>query len=473
MRVIGIDIGTSSTKGVLVEVADSVIVVRAVSKPYAQDGAPTRDPVLWARLARAAILELLEDGRPDAIGFTGQMHALVALDDGDALAAPVKLWLDMDGARDLAAFVGDASAAMVKATGNIPLPDFTLAKWLHARAADPELPRRTRRLVCAKDYVRRMLDPGADFVVDANEACGMQLSDPFAGAWNLPLIRRAGIPEAALPRLARARAKAGDAGAIHVDLKGVPLVLGTGDQASAARVLGTFQTGLGSLSLGTSGVLSLPTRAAGLPSHWDGAFHLFPSGYDDTFQIMGALPAFGSGLRWLSNVLNRGMQDLDALADTSVPGSGDVVFMPYLAGAGAPHPQHALKGQFAGLTTATGPEALVRSVYDGMASEFRTIVDQARVRGVAVEGIVISGGAARLPALRRTLAAFLGVPCLTVEAPDASAIGAALIAADHLDPGNRASLGARPIAQQAPVAPAHAWLALRQSVLAAEPSFWH
>jgi sugar (pentulose or hexulose) kinase len=341
-----------------------------------------------------------------------------------------------------------------------------LAKWLQALAADADLPRRVERLLCVKDLVRRSFDSRADFVVDANEACGTQLQNPFSGAWSEDLIAAAGVPRRALPPIVDATARAGDAGGSWARLKGVPLVLGVGDQAAAKRALGARSAGLVSLSLGTSGVLSFTVWQSALPANWDGAFHLFPSGYGQSFEIIGTVPGFGATLVWLSRLLGRSIEELDRLAATTPIGEAGPLFMPYLTGAGPPHPLHELRAQFFDLDADVTPERLVRSVYDGLAHEFRAILDEARAVGIRAERIVASGGATRLPALSQTLAAYFDVDCVIADTADGSAIGAALLAADHLDHGNSVALEAQAIAVVERVDPSRTWMARRAQVLA-------
>jgi xylulokinase len=461
MRTIGIDIGTSAVKAVLVETGEDVTVTQSVTKPYCADGAPIREPDRWVALAHDALDQLNAHGRPDAIGFTGQMHGFIALDREGKLTAPVKLWLDMDGAPELDAFVArnGGPSAMIRRSGNIPLPDFTLAKWLHSAAADEDLPGRVHRLLCVKDYVRAALDPHAAFIVDANEACGTQLQNPFAGQWSEDLVGAAGVPRSALPEIADASVRAGD-------WRGVPLILGVGDQASAMRALGVEAPGTVSLSLGTSGGLSLAVSPHAIPGDWDGAFHLFPTGYSATLEVIGTVPSFGGSLRWLARLLGRTVAEIDGLAAATTPGARAPAFLPYLAGSGPPNPDHHVKAELTGLTANVGPELLVRSVYDGLAQEFRAILDEARQLGIKAERVILSGSPARLTALSKTLAAYLDADCFLVEAVDASAIGAALLAADHLDAGLKPKIRARPLSA-AKVEPDPAWLAARRRVLGA------
>jgi sugar (pentulose or hexulose) kinase len=469
MQTIGIDVGTSALKAVLVEAARPLKVLASITKPYATDGAPTRDPPLWVALAKQALEELVVRGRPDAVGFTGQMHGLIALDAAGDLAAPVKLWLDMDGATELDDFVrrNGGLTAMVRRSGNVPLPDFVLAKWLHALAADPELSTRVDRLLTVKDFVRLTLDPRAEFAIDSNEACGTQFYDPFTGNWSEALISAACLSRRALPPILDGCAQVGNAGKILPLLKGVPLILGVGDQAAAKRSLGPASTGVVSLSLGTSGVLSFSIPRAELPRDWDGAFHLFPAGYGENFEVIGTLPAFGGTLRWLARLLGRSIDELDRLAAGTRPGSVGVLFMPYLAGAGAPHPRHEIRAEFTGLDEQVTPELLVRSVYDGMAHEFRAILDEARGVGVRFDRVILSGGAARLPALSTTLAAFFDVDCFVAYDLESSAIGAALLAADRLDIGNRAAVDVGRIESLEKIQPWHAWVEKRREMLRA------
>ncbi len=459
MKLIGIDIGTSSVKAVRVRADDGVTVEAAVSKPYTADGAPTRDPALWARLAEEALSELTHGEAIAAIGFTGQMHAMVALEDDGKLAAPVKLWFDMNGAADLDAFVAAYPGSFAADTGNIPLPDFTLAKWLWARRLDPRLSKRVGGLYCAKDYVRAALDPSAPFVVDRNEAAGMQVFDPFADRWHTDILDRAGLPKTALPRPVAASEAAGT-------WRGIPMVVGAGDQATAARAIGALVPGVASLSLGTSGVLSIPLMKSALPPSWDGSFHLFPTGFDDNYQVIGTVPALGATLRWLQTLFGRSMAELDATAAGRPIGEGRALFVPYLAGAGAPHPDHGLAAALSGLTVDTDLPAIVRAVYDGMAQELAAITEEAAAIGASTDAILLSGGATHLPGLVTTLAAFLPAECRLVDAAEASAVGAALASLDHLQPGNCLSLTNTAV----PRAQSHAlrddWRHARQAALA-------
>ena len=219
------------------------------------------------------------------------------------------------------------------------------------------------------------------------------------------------------------------------------MVVGVGDQAAAARAIGSLVPGVASLSLGTSGVLSIPLMKSALPTSWDGAFHLFPTGFDDNYQVIGTVPAFGATLRWLEGLFGRPMAELDAAASGRPIGEGRALFVPYLAGAGAPHPHHHLAAALTGLTVASDLAGVVRAVYDGLAQELAAITHEAAAIGAPTDVVLLSGGATHLPGLVATLAAFLPCECRLVDAAEASAVGAALAALDHLRPDSRLCLG--------------------------------
>ena len=468
MRTIGIDIGTSAVKAVVAEVDGGVSITSTFSESYSPDGEPARDPERWVSLARKAVSTLVERGRPDAIGFTGQMHGLIAVDRDGRVTAPVRLWLDMDGAPDLARFAAahGGAASIVRQSGNLPLPDFTLAKWLYALRCDPSLADRVHRLYCVKDFVRRALDAEADFVVDANEACGMQMLDPLTGTWSDEITAAAQVPRSALPAIVEAKSRVGDCGRFRPDLQAVPFVLGVGDQASAMRAVGVDRPGTISLSLGTSGVLSFAIAPDAVPAGWDGAFHLFPTGYAPLLEVIGTVPGFGATLHWLAHLLGKSIAEVDTLAGATRPGDAGPVFLPYLAGSGAPNPFHDLSADLLGFRDDLTPERLVRAVYDGLAQEIGAILSGAKALGIGTERVILSGNPARLAQLTATLVAYLDADCSVVDVTSASAVGAALIAADNLDPGLSPRLAAQPLdGEKTALNPA--WLAARQRALAA------
>jgi sugar (pentulose or hexulose) kinase len=468
--VAGLDIGTSGVKATLVEVADDVAVERrSATVPYRPDMEPGREPARWldASLEALAALEL-PDVPPESLGFTGQMHALVPVDEDLRALRPALLWLDYDGAGPLERFVeAHPEIDFLHRTGNIPLPDFMLAKWLYAAGLMPALSVNTYAVMGAKDYVRARLC-GAESVSDPNDAAGTQLFDPFSRCWATEIFEAAGLPVAALPTVVPSTTATPPARQRSGEPIAQQSVVGTGDQAAASRAVGAWSEGTVSVSLGTSGVVAAPIVCSSLPGDWDGRFHLFPLDREGAFQLIGTVPSVGPTLRWLSRLVGASVEGLPALASRA-DNRGGPSFFPYLAGRGAPHADSSQHGALVGLTERTSAADIAQAVYWGIALELASIIEEAHKVGIEVQRVVCSGGAALDGYLVGTIAACLDVPCLTASTPNASSSGAALIAYDLVSPGNTATLRLRPVTPaKAPAKPAH-WHDQREALLVGTP----
>ena len=466
--VVGVDVGTSGVKATAVSVDEDVAVERrCVSIGYRPDGGPSRDPDRWvdASLEALEALELSREGHIGGVGFTGQMHALVAVDENLRPLRPALLWLDYDGAPQLQALArGHPEIDFVRSTGNIPLPDFTLAKWLLALEEEPGLEKATYAVLGAKDYVRTALC-GGEIVTDWNEAAGTQLYDPFTRRWADKIATLARLPVGRLPTIVDSTAMVPpprDRGGVGVGVHGV---VGTGDQAAAARAVSAFAEGVVSLSLGTSGVLSARLDMANLPGDWDGRFHLFPLDTAGSFQLIGTIPSVGPTLQWVSQLLGVPIEELSTLArraDSDRPGTR---FYPYLAGRGAPDADAHQEGALVGLTEKTTSADVAQAVYVGIAFELASIVEEMRALGVEVEQVVCSGAVAVDSHLAELIAASADVSCSTARGLSASSSGAALLAYDAVTLGNRPVLGRLPVSSR-PVPPGRdAWQEERETIV--------
>ena len=210
--------------------------------------------------AASRALERVADGSLEAVGFTGQMHALVPVEAGRSLGQ-VRLWLDVEGKPHLDAFVrAHRQLSLLRRTGNIPLPDFTLAKWLALRAESPEVADRVESLPAAKDFVRDAFVAELRILTDLNEAAGTQWFDPFKRVWSPAICAAADIPRDLLGEVVAPTMVVGQTRDRRL-LRGIPVIAGAGDQQAAARAQGSGVEGRASLSLGTSGVIFGPVAA--------------------------------------------------------------------------------------------------------------------------------------------------------------------------------------------------------------------
>ncbi len=446
--VCGIDVGTSSIKAVALEIEGNAYqLLWSAARPYNGDFSPERDVAKWYEQMDGILGDLLSLYLPCAIGFTGQMHTLYAETAGARLDLPALLWLDMHGSRYLPD-LGISDDEFIQHTANLPLPDFTLAKWLYVKNAYPEASSQIERLLCAKDIARHYLDPQAAFVLDRNEATGTQCFNPFTDQWASKILHAAGIPRRILPKISDSRAIAG-----YLKHKGhsIPLILGTGDQAAAVRALGADREGIISASLGSSGVLSFPLRQEKIAEDWAGDFHLFPlgyksggyksggykSGHETMYQAIGTVPALGSSLHWARNIFQiPSAGEFGKLAHAAQSRDAELMFMPYLGGMGAPNPNHALRGGLMGLSLGTSVTDIFRAIFNGIGMEFSTIIEEAKSLDISTKKLIFSGGGVHIEPLIKVISSILDMECFYAAEAEMSAFGAALLAADSIDPEN-------------------------------------
>lgn len=471
-RFVGLDVGTSAAKAALVEVRGSQAAERrSTTVEYNAANQPSRDPACWVRASAKALddLELDDVEGLSGVGFTGQMHALVIVGADLEPVLPAMLWLDYQGARELDRFVTrHPQIDFVQRTGNVPLPDFTLAKWLYLNAAGTVVPKQATAVVGAKDYVRTRLVAGR-FLTDVNEASGTQYYDPFAHCWAADVLSEALLPQALLPEVVGPSHLTGPLELTSGRLGPCPAVVGSGDQATASRATGGHRRGTVSLSLGTSGVVSTSFPLDRVPGKWDGRFHLFPLDASHEYQLIGTVPSVGPTLRWLAGLCQVDVRELSALARSARTAPDGLDFFPYLGGRGAPNADADQRGALVGLTDKTTPGQIAAAVYRGIGLEVGAIVDDMRSVGAVIDQVVFSGGGSLDSSLVETIAACLDVPCFVAVGANASATGAALLAQDAVSGGMAPQLDWAAVTPASAIADSARWKERQSCLLPAEP----
>ena len=419
-RLLGIDVGTSSCKVILVDETGRVLK-RAVREYPLSTPRPLwseQDPEDWWR----GVSECLEEigGGADAIGLTGQMHGAVFLGEHDEVIRPAILWNDQRTAAECAEIDARVGAERVQAiTCNPPLTGFQLPKILWLRNHEPENFARLRSVLLPKDYVRLRLT-GVK-ATEVSDASGTGAFDVPKRRWSAEVLSAVNLPLSLFPPCEESSV------VTSRTREGIPVVGGGGDQAAGAVGTGAVQSGVISLSLGTSGVVftaipnpdSDPTGAAHTFCHANGAWH-----------AMGVTLSCGGSLRWARDVLFPG-DSYDALAEEAgeAPlGCEGLSFLPYLAGERCPHNDPSARGVWAGLTLAHHRGHLARSVFEGVSFSLADALDRLRQLGATAEEIRLTGGGSRSPFLRQMLADVLDAPCVAVEVDEGPALGAALLA---------------------------------------------
>ncbi|MBV8455508.1 MAG: xylulokinase [Acetobacteraceae bacterium] len=429
---LGIDLGTSSVKAVLVDDADVVLAEAsaplAVSRPH--PGWSEQDPAEWWNAATRAIDELAAQS-PAAlaatagIGLSGQMHGAVLLGENHRVLRPCILWNDGRSAAECAELEA-ALPSLRQITGNVAMPGFTAPKFAWARKHEPEIASATQLVLLPKAYLRLLLS--GETAEDMSDASGTLWLDVAARDWSDAALAATGLTRHQMPRLVEGNAPTGRLSrelASRWGMASPPVIAGgAGDNAASAIGLGAIASGDAFLSLGTSGVLWATTdRFRPNPAQ---AVHAFCHALPQTWHQMAVILAAAASLEWWSAASGAPVADLiDELGPPPVK-PAEAMFLPYLSGERTPHNDAAVRGAFVNLGWASNRRDLTQAVLEGVAFAFGDGLDALSAAGTRVERAIVTGGGSRAGTWITILAAALGIPLLR---PVAGEHGAALGAA--------------------------------------------
>lgn len=440
---LGLDVGTSGVKAILVNqtgaVAATATAPLSLSTP--QPGWAEQDPESWWEASRAAIRGVLASmpaSRVAAVGISGQMHSSVFLDREGKVIRPALLWCDgrtTAQCREIETRVGGESR-LRDLVCNPALEGFTLPKVLWLKAQEPAAFSRLATVLLAKDFVRLRLTGAA--ATEPSDASGTLMFDPAHLAWSRDLMEAVGLPLSLLPQVGGSSEVLGKVTAEAAKLTGLragtPVVGGGADNACGAAGVGAIAPGEAVSSWGTSGTVLAPTAEPRV----DPALraHTFCHVAPRTWYVMGVVLSAGGSFAWYRDQLARDLAGTDQADDSLVeeaaripPGADGVTFLPYLQGERTPHRDASLRGAFVGLSLAHSRAHLTRAVLEGVCFALRDSVEILRELGIAPSYLLLTGGGARNPFIRRLQADVFGLPVTTVNREEGPAYGAALLAA--------------------------------------------
>jgi len=437
---LGLDVGTSGAKAVLVAEDGRVVASAAEEYPLSTPRPlwSEQDPADWWRGSRTALRRVVEHaGSASAIaglGLTGQMHGAVFLDDADTVIRPAILWNDgRTGPQcdEIERRVG--AERLIRIAGNPALAGFQAPKVLWLRQHEPANYARLRRLLLPKDYIRLLLTGQA--ASDASDAAGTLLLDLARRDWSDELLTALQIRRAWLPQVyegpeitGRLRQPVADELGLPA---GLPVIAGGGDNAAAAVGTGVVREGVISSSIGTSGVLFAHSDAIRLDPQ--GRLHSFCHAVPGAYHLMAVTLSAGGAYQWLRNTLRDLDRTLDytrlsELAAATPAGAEGLVFAPYLSGERTPHRDPLARGAFVGLTLRHGLGHLARAVMEGVVFSLRDGLEIMRELGLDIGEVRAIGGGARSRLWRQMQADIFGVPITTMRVEEGPAFGAALLA---------------------------------------------
>lgn len=444
---LGIDIGTSGVKAVLLDergrVADQATAPLTVSRPRPLWS--EQDPADWWRATEAAVLKL-DAGkrrRVRGIGLAGQMHGAVLLGEADRVLRPAILWNDGRSQPQCAELL-EREPRTSEITGNPVLAGFTAPKLLWVKENEPETFAKMRSVLLPKDHLRLMMT--GEKWSDMSDASGTLWLDVAHRRWSPEMLAACDMDEAMMPRLCEGTDATAPLRAEIAEAWGMDRVIvagGGGDNAAGAVGLGVVSPGDAFLSLGTSGVIFVVTdRFRPNPR---AAAHAFAHAIPERWHQMSVMLSAAACLDWAARQL--GLADVPALlalAETA-DGRSQVLFLPYLAGERTPHANPRAQAAFFGMTSGTEPADLALAVLEGVAMGLRDGLDALVSAGAEVGAITMAGGGSRSAFWGRIIAAAVGRPLEWREGGDVGpALGAARLGRIAAGDGDVASVCTAP-----------------------------
>ncbi len=447
MYYIGIDIGTSSVKALLIDSGGRVIKT-AVPEYSFQTPKPLwaeADPLDWWEATQQAIKELLlkvQSSEIAGIGLTGQMHGMVAMNKEGSVLRPCIMWNDQRShleCDEITERVGQKKILSI--TGNPVLPGFTAPKILWTQKNEPDLFALIDKVVLPKDFIRYKLT--GSFFSDVSDASGTSLLDVGKRTWSQEMFDCMGWPISWMPEVTESTevsAKiSAEAATLTGLLEGTPVVAGGGDCAAQAVGSGIVEEGKVSVTLGTSGVVFAQSDEYRVEPN--GKLHAFCHAVPGKWHVMGVMLSAAGSFQWYKNQF--GMEEqriekegganayetLTKEAQQVIAGSEGLFFLPYLSGERTPHPDPYARGCFIGMSLRHQKKHHTRAVLEGVSYGLNDSLSMMQELGVNPNEIILSGGGSRSALWKQMLADIFATPCAMVNALEGAAYGAAILAA--------------------------------------------
>lgn len=437
------DLGTTGNKAALFDETGKLIAsaFEAYETFYDHPGWAEQDPQdWWTAVCRATASVMAEAGVDKtaitAMSFSGHMMGCVAVDNRGKPLRRAIIWADQRASDQVSALLKAMSQEEIyRITGTRPNPNYTLEKLMWLRDHEPEVYKKTRFVLQAKDYIVARLT--GEFATDFSDASATNAFDLVKKSWSEDILRAVDVPARLFPE---ARPSTDVVGKVkhfdQVDLEGVPVVLGGGDGACATVGAGVVRKNEGYNYFGSSSWIAIATPSPVIDPQMRifNLCHLAPQLY----MPVGTMQSAGGSYDWIREILfcpelgietDAAYAHLNEWAGNSPPGAKGILFLPYLIGERSPHWNEDARGAFIGLARSHAVEDVVRAVLEGVAFNLRIIFEALTEQGADLEALRMIGGGIQNPILCQILADVLGIPIQRLESGEfATSLGAAICA---------------------------------------------
>ena len=437
--VIGIDLGTSAVKILLVNQQGDV--VQEVSKSYPliheKTGFSEQDPKEWVNQTVAGLSDLLKafDVHPneiEGISFSGQMHGLVLLDEKNDVLRNAILWNDTRTTEQCQAIydvVGEER--LLEITKNPALEGFTLPKLLWVKEHEPHIYAKINKFVLPKDYLRYKLT--GKLQMEYSDAAGTLLLNVGTKAWSKEICDALGIDVDICPPLVESHEEVGTITSELAAVTGLSLVTrvfaGGADNACGAIGSGILEDGKTLCSIGTSGVVL--SHESSSDKNFDGKVHYFNHSLSNAYYTMGVTLSAGHSLSWFKDVFAKDESFEKLLSEvSSVPiGSNGLLFTPYLLGERTPYADALIRASFIGMDSLHQRRDFVRAVLEGITFSLNESIEIFRNEGKQIQTIVSTGGGTKNDDWQQMQADIFNAKVIKLSSEQGPGMGAAMLAA--------------------------------------------
>lgn len=435
---LGIDLGTSAMKIVLIDEERRILAkdTEEYRLSETEDGWSEINQEVWFDSMVRGIRRIME-GRDASllrsIGFTGQMHTLIVLDEKGQYIRPAMMWNDLrtkalipELKERMRSFHGGEYLSRTISTGSPAANLYWLKRY------EPENFARIGKFLIGFDYLTHRLT--GSYCTDYCGASTSCLYEIENRRWSVQMQKLLGLPVTAYPKI---RGSAQTAGTLTEEMaellglsKDVTVLVGTGDNPASGISTGCLGNGYPVISLGTSGVLIMPVSSSGGTKY--GKKILFSFDNEEYFQLVqGAVQSNGSTVAWWMQKI-MGTSDfayIDRAIDIEKEKKNRVVFYPHIIGDKTLYGDPTLKGAFIGLGINSECDDLLYSVLEGLCFGFRELSEKMNLSVCGSESVKVVGGGAKSRIWMQTLANVLNLPVEQMDGMIGAAFGVALLAA--------------------------------------------
>jgi len=445
---LGIDLGTSSVKTILIDVDQRIIgsasVNLQVNRPI--DSWSEQDPMSWwlgacDTMDQLAALHPKEMSQVKGIGLSGQMHGATLLDRSDNILRPAILWNDSRSEKQCQTLEAYCPTSR-ELSGNIAMPGFTAPKLLWVKENEPDIFEKTTKVLLPKDYLRLCLS--GEYVAEMSDAAGTLWLNVAKREWSSELLAATGLDLSHMPTLVEGSDVSATLKAELQQRWGMKQTViiagGAGDNAATACGMGAVSKDQAFLSLGTSGVLFACNDK--FSPNTQSAVHAFCHALPETWHQMGVILSASDSLQWLSGITGKTAAELttqlDKATKSKITHASTATFLPYLGGERTPHNDASIRGSFSGLTHSHDVNSMTQTVLEGVAYAFKDCQMALLEAGTDFESAYAVGGGSQSKTWLKIIASVLDRPLLIPAGTEqGAALGAArlaLCAAEKLNP---------------------------------------